>query len=364
MRIAYVGQLSPGSNALARAEALRRVGHDVVAIDTTRMFPQGRWPERIYWRTGYRGISKVIGARLIAALREARVESLDLVWISHGPEIDRSVLDYCRSEGVPSIAYNVDDPFGNRDGRRWATFLRACNAYDAMIVVREPTVADAVDHGVQRVLRVFRGFDEVVHAPRILPPDVTARYQARVSFIGSWEMGRGEFIERLLQRGVPISVWGNRWQRAPEWSAISKAWRGPGVYGRDYSDAIQCAEIAIGLLSAANRDLHTQRSLEIPALGTVLCAQRTEDHSILFDDGKEGLFWTDADECADLCLGLLADDERRRRIARAGQERVRAMYTRHEAIADAVVRFAVGDAKDIVVGAFDPVTGLIRSEAP
>jgi spore maturation protein CgeB len=77
------------------------------------------------------------------------------------------------------------------------------------------------------------------------------------------------------------------------------------------------------MISIGNRDLHTQRSLEIPALGSVLCAKRTSEHEQLYVDGKEALFWNDAEECARICMGLLDDEIRRKRLALAGQERAR-----------------------------------------
>ena len=67
--------------------------------------------------------------------------------------------------------------------------------------------------------------------------------------------------------------------------------------------------------------LHTQRSLEVPYLGGLLCAERTTEHLKLYCEGEEAVFWADADECAAVCLKLLADEPRRQEIARRGQAR-------------------------------------------
>jgi spore maturation protein CgeB len=75
------------------------------------------------------------------------------------------------------------------------------------------------------------------------------------------------------------------------------------------------------MLSIGNRDLHTHRSVEIPSLGSVLCAERTTEHLQLYSEGAEAVFWNDADECAKICAALLKDDERRKQIAELGHAR-------------------------------------------
>jgi hypothetical protein len=84
---------------------------------------------------------------------------------------------------------------------------------------------------------------------------------------------------------------------------------------------VQSAKICIGLLSKENRDLHTTRSMEIPSLGNLLCAERTSEHLALYNDGSEAVFWSSAEECAALCHRLLSSETMRRDIALRGQNR-------------------------------------------
>jgi hypothetical protein len=61
--------------------------------------------------------------------------------------------------------------------------------------------------------------------------------------------------------------------------------------------------------------------MEIPALGGLLCAERTNEHQTLYEEGHEAVFWRDADECVALCRMLLASPARRCAIADAGRAR-------------------------------------------
>jgi spore maturation protein CgeB len=165
--------------------------------------------------------------------------------------------------------------------------------------------------------------DEVAHAPRLITAEIERQWSSKVAFVGTWMPERGPFFRELIERGVPLTIFGDGWEKAPEWPVLQPVRRTSSLEGDEYCYAIQCAKINIGMISIGNRDLHTQRSLEIPALGSVLCAKRTSEHEQLYVDGKEALFWNDAEECARICMGLLDDEIRRKRLALAGQERAR-----------------------------------------
>jgi len=237
------------------------------------------------------------------------------------------------------INYNVDDPFptGDPNKRRFSLHRKAIPAYDLVAVVRAENVTEAYTAGARKVFRIYRSADEVAHAPLSLSPDDEARRANDVSFIGTWMPERGPLLARLLELGVPLAIYGNRWQKAREWSVLRFAWRSPGIIGSDYVKAIQCSKVCLGLVSKGNRDLHTQRSAEIPYIGSVLCAERTPEHEDLYEDGKEAVLWSTAEECADKIFRLLKNSEKRLRIAKAGRERCIKNGTLNEVVIESIL---------------------------
>ena len=273
-------------------------------------------------RTGGIGSNAMFGWRLVEAVGQSQP---DLVWVDQGewlgPRIVRAIRERC-GPSVPIVNYTVDDPFGGRDVRRFAGYLRAVPEYDLLAVVRAENVAEAHDRGARAVMQVWRSADEVAHAPRELSAEQRRRFAGEVVFVGTWMPERGPFMTELIRYGVPLSIRGDRWQKAPEWPQLAPYWRGPGLdTDDDYAAAILAAKVNLGLLSKGNRDLHTTRSLEIPALGGLFCAERTSEHRALYEEGREAVFWRDAAECADQCKALLADEPRRKAIAAAGHAR-------------------------------------------
>ena len=179
-------------------------------------------------------------------------------------------------------------------------------------------------------MQVSMGYDEVMHAPSLadsVPPD---KLRSRVAFIGTRMEDRHEFLIGLVERGVPLSIWGNQWQNGPGWSILRDHWQGPALYGAEYVAAVQRADLCLGLLSKGNRDQHTQRSAEIPYAGGLLCAERTAEHLEMYKEGEEAVFWDNVDECAQVCLEILANPERRDVIKERGGGRVRQLRIGNE----------------------------------
>src|ERR1039458_4341078 len=139
--------------------------------------------------------------------------------------------------------------------------------------------------------------DEIMHAPRPITPEDQRHWGAEVLFAGTWFPERGPFLLQLVKQGIALTVRGSNWNKAPEWPELQPYLKGGPLLGDDYAKAIQCARVNLGLLSWGNRDLHTTRSVEIPALGALLCAERTAEHTDMYEEGKEALFWKDAQEC-------------------------------------------------------------------
>lgn len=112
-------------------------------------------------------------------------------------------------------------------------------------------------------------------------------------------------------------VWGPGWHKVRKFSEV---YRGNGVYGENYAKAICASKISIGLLSKTGLDDITTRSLEIPACGTFMLAERTQEHLKYFREGAEAEFFDGEKELLEKCRYYLAHEEVRKRIAAAGRQ--------------------------------------------
>jgi len=312
----YIGQRD--GTSLDRANALRRLGHRVEHINLRELLPPTLWIDRVIWKLGGHFLSPWVVKALRPRLKN---DQYDLCYVDGGECVTPGVIGLLRTHAQSVVNYNIDDPLGKRDVARFAAYRQSVPFYDLCVVVRPENVAEAKLLGAKDVMLVRRSSDEITHAPRVVTEADASRWQSDVLFLGTWFPERGPFLLELIQRGVPLTIRGANWQKAPEWPDLKSHYRGGQLHGDEYALALQCAKVSLGLLSKGNRDLHTTRSVEIPAVGGLLCAERTADHLEMYVEGREALFWDSSEECAAVCLAILGDDSGRKRIAEAGHAR-------------------------------------------
>jgi hypothetical protein len=346
MKILYLGHNNGTSKH--RADALRRNGHDVEVFDPTELIPKGRIAHKFHFETGNLFCEKSVGKKVLNAVVG---KNFDIVWVCNGVVVGPGLIVELQRRFGKVMNYNHDDPYGRRDRFAWLTYLRAVPYYDLLAVVRLENVREARNRGAKKVVRIYRSADEAAHAPLKLTSVDWQRWGSDVSFVGTAMPERGPFMARLIELGVPLSIYGDRWQRLKEWSVLKRAWKGPGTKNdEEYAKAIQCSKICLGLVSKGNRDLHTTRSLEIPNMGGLFCAMRTSEHLTLYKDGEEAVFWDDADECAAICKALLADEPKRKQIAAAGLFRCEVNGNVNQKMTQALIDECVGMRESVATG--------------
>ncbi|EUB94925.1 hypothetical protein PMI07_002703 [Rhizobium sp. CF080] len=333
MKLLYVG--ADSGTSLQRAAAFGRIGADVLHLSPYTHLPS-HWA---LWlnRAGGPGIDHLVAEGLSRRIGGQR---FDLALVDCGDVIGPAALNVIRKAAPVIVNYNADNPFldPSPERRRWSIFHRALPHYDLAIGVRRDGIeAMMAGRGAGRIDTIWQCADELAHRPLSLTQEERHRWSSEVVFVGTWMPGRGAFMARLIEKGVPLAIHGPRWQRAPEYRLLRPSIRSGHVEGADYTRAIAGAKIALALLNGANADLHTTRSAEIPAIGTAMCAPRTAHHQQLYRQGEEAAFFDGPDDCAETCKQLLADDDRRRKIADAGHRRTFANGTYNQVLAHRIL---------------------------
>ena len=211
MRILYIGpELGTSRDRLA---ALRRLGHDVTVVNSYKALEKLGLPRallsRWIFKAGAFGLGGTVRRYVLSQVKGA---TFDLVFVDSGELLDPATIMALKQIGGIVVNYNPDNPYVPRDGLKWRIFFKALPFYDLVATPRASSVAPARKAGARSVVAVNFAADEAVHRPIELAGADSARYAAKVVFVGTWMPERGPFLLRLVERGVPLRIYGARWK--------------------------------------------------------------------------------------------------------------------------------------------------------
>ena len=323
LRVLAVSAQWQGANDFALVQAFRRAGHSVRALAEAETLPAWRAP-------ALRALRRALRPRLVqefnaALLAEAAALEPDLLFVFKGPLVAAVTLERLRARGVVCIQF-FPDVSVHAHGPE---LPRALPRYDWIFTTKSFGLADMAESlGIRRASVLPHGYDPDTHAPAEVSEADRARYACDVSFIGDRSPRKARLLAALAAAcpDLDLRIWGpERWRRAAP--ALRRAWRGHGVFGREYAKAIGLSRINLGLLlerqpGASSGDLTTARSFEIPAAGGFLLHQRTSEATALLEEGREAAFFDGAEELVRQVRHYLTAPEARRAIAAAGRRRM------------------------------------------
>ena len=317
VKVLYAGSFFHGSTSFYRANALRQIGYDVYFFDKDSYFPYRSRGLHNLWRRLEWGPS--VWPLNAAMLREVARMAPAIVFVEKGLMFRAETMHALKTRGIKIIHWFGDDflnPINNSQ-----MFFEGIGLYDAHITTKSYNVAELVARGARNVTFIDNSFEPSVFYPRSILPGDRKRLGAAVGFIGEYERERAESLLFLASHGIKVRVWGEGWLGHKRLRNENILLDGRGLWGEDYPVAICSIGINLCFLRKTNRDLQTTRSLEIPACGAFMLAERTSEHTRLFKEGQEAEFFSSNQELLAKVTQYLDDAVMREKIAKAGYER-------------------------------------------
>ena len=311
-----------GSTSWQRIEAIKRLGHQVSFIDTTPPFAL-RIQKTLFSRCLRRflGISPDWGFVNGRLIKEIQRNDFDAFWIDKGTEIEPRVLKTFKQR-FPNgqiIGYSPDDMMNPANKTKW--FISSLPYYDTFFTTKSFHIEELTKLGCRRVQFVDNAYDEEVHRPCKVTPEDREQLGNSVIFVGSYEQQRAEFIRYLAQNGISVRVWGDlNWRKLKNPPPLMRI-EYKSIFAEEYVKALCSSDISLCFLRKENRDLQTTRSIEIPACGTLMIAERTDEHLALFKEDKEAVYFVEKEELLSKVRYYLDHESERKAIAFAGRQR-------------------------------------------
>jgi len=300
-------------------------------IDTDAPFVATRriW-RSLAFRTRFGPAVTAINRHVLQNLPAAPVE---LIWVDKGVCLWPETIRRLRRLAKRLIYYTPDTSFLHNQSR---FFNRTIDLYDLVVTTKSQEVATFQRLiPPERLLLVTQTYDRLLHYPRCSFADK----RPEAVLIGLCEPSREECVATLLDGGIAVRVAGHGWQRFVRRHQGNRllCYEGVGVFGERYSQLLSAASVGLGLLTHRFLELHTTRTLEIPACGTVLATPRTPETVEMFG-AHEALFFDTYSELSRRIATVLSDPRQLQTLAEAGRERVLAQPWDNDSLVSQIVQ--------------------------
>lgn len=339
MKLLFLGEIGVGQTSLMRMRAFARMGHEVRGVNTIEPWKQASWLQRRVQRKLQRG--PVVDDINRAVLQAARDFCPDIIWGEKQEYLRADTIRALQAFGARLVHF-TPDPYFSLYWKRTRLMDAAMGEFDMLVYCKRYEQAEYEALGKPLVYMPL-GFCDEVHRPL---PSSDPRWHCAAGFLGGWEPRRERLLHAVATSGANLKIWGGYWDflRDGKWTprrhvilrqlagndhdwrihrddVLVRAWQGNEVYDDDYACALTGARIGLGFLRKVVPDQHTTRTFEIPACGSMLLADRTDEHREFFEEGREAEFFASTDELLDKLAYYTTHDEARRTMAEAGRRR-------------------------------------------
>lgn len=338
-RILFVADLNFYAKGYSRLASLKRLGAEVEAFSHTPIggneagHPSFSLLFRFAWKLGIHMDTEAVNESLP---EKAKAFAPDIIWIEKGnmvrPRTLMALHDAC--PGAIIASYSEDDMYNPIN--RSLAYQRGLKHYNVVFVSKSFNAdkEELPSLGAKVCMAVDKAYDPEQHLPIEVSTEDRDAYGADVGFIGTYAPERGVDLMFLAENGISVRVWGNGWDQFrrthPNLNVEKRA-----LVNRQgdlrYSKGIAATKINLGFLRKINRDLQTDRSIEIPACGGFMLAEYSSDHARLFADGREAVFYLNLEDLLEKTRYFLDHDEEREKIAVAGRVRCENSGYSHDA---------------------------------
>jgi spore maturation protein CgeB len=287
---------------------------DVQFIDPRQAMSAPSWLRRFNWYLRGRrptGLSR-FSARVVEACLRHQSQMVVVTGIAG---LTAGALRKLRDAGIRVANYLTDDPWNPVHRASW--FLEALPEYFALFSPRRANLADLQDLGSKTVIYLPFAYDPELHFPEVPSLAESQRFSADVLFVGGADKDRIPLCAVIAESGLDLAIYGDYWDRYRRTRASWKGYADPATLRK----ATSAARVCLCVSRKANRDAHTMRSYEAPAMAGVILAEATDDHVKMF--GKNGaLYFADIPEMITKAKWLVTHETEARQMAEYAHARI------------------------------------------
>ena len=245
------------------------------------------------------------------------IKKYDLFFFYNNEYVNENLISKIKENNSKAFYYCGDNPFVNRDRKRWKLLIKVIDKFDLVIFQQKNRIKYVKKFNIKKYITILPPYFKNAHVRDNKKP------KKNIIFFGTWFPERGKFFYELIKLGIKIDIYGPRWNKDKKYYKYLKPHIHLNTYNaQQFANIISNYKIAIALYSKENDDDLSNRSIEIPAIGSLICSQKSKTLEKILIANKEAIYFNTPNECFKKCLYLLNNEKIIDKIRINGQKKI------------------------------------------
>jgi len=268
--------------------------------------------DRFAWRFAWKFMAQSANQKLIKLAENFKP---DLVFVTSPNLVQPQSIKALQKYGLVFVFF-TDNPLDSHHTHSNSWIKQGLPLWDALFIWSQELVNQLQNKGLKKVF--FHPFcsDVSYHFPKkSLPP----LYD--VAFIGNWDASRKREKYLMAISNYRLGIWGSDyWLTRCKEDSLNGFVQGMCDY-QNIPNVLGSAKMGLNILRPQNEMGHNIRTFEIPASGTMMLSERSQDLLNLFEEDKEAVYFSSPEELNQKVSYLLQNDHLINSIAEAGYKK-------------------------------------------
>ena len=267
---------------------------------------------RVSWRVAWQWLGRSANQKLIELANQFKP---DLTFVIAPNLVQPSTIQALQQHGLVFVFF-TDNPLDQHHTHSNAWIRQGLPLWDAVFIWSQELVEQLRKKGVKKVF--FHPFcnDVQYHFPKRQTNPI---YD--VAFIGNWDASRKREQYLKATSRYQLGIWGSDyWVTHCRETSVRNLCKGMCTY-EEIPEILGSAKIGLNILRPQNETGHNIRTFEIPAAGTLMLSERSQDLLNLFEEEREAVYFSSPDELNRKVEYLLENPSLIQSIADAGYKK-------------------------------------------
>jgi spore maturation protein CgeB len=267
---------------------------------------------RVSWRLAWQLLARSANQKLVEVAKQFQP---DLTFVVSSDLVQPTTIQALQQQGLVFVFF-TDNPLDKHHTHSNPWVRQGLPLWDSVFIWSQGLARELIKKGVKNV--VYHPFcsDIEYHVPK---RKTNPNYD--VAFIGNWDDSRKreQYLKAISHSR--LGIWGSDyWITHCRETSVKSFFQGMCTY-TEIPDVLGAAQIGLNILRPQNELGHNIRTFEIPATGTLMLSERSQELLTLFEEDREAVYFSSPDELREKVEYLLQNYSLIQSIADAGYQK-------------------------------------------